>query len=117
MKYIYYAIYLPPMSPPILRPSLYIDSITEGVKLHHNNHMMQYLPKKKPPLLSFLSIKWLIVRLLVATLHVGMTGKRDGGYTQLCGLTSTGLSSPGQNIVHSQWLELCMDDERLHINL
>ena len=25
----------------------------------------------------------LIVRLLVATLHVGMTGKQDGGYTQL----------------------------------
>ena len=24
-----------------------------------------------------------IVRLLVATLHVGMTGKQDGGYTQL----------------------------------
>ena len=25
----------------------------------------------------------LIVRLLVATLHVGMTGKQDGGYTRL----------------------------------
>ena len=24
-----------------------------------------------------------IVRLLVATLHVGMAGKQDGGYTQL----------------------------------
>ena len=39
-----------------------------------------------------------IVRLLVATLHVGMTGKQDGSYTQL---TSTGVSSPGRNIIHS----------------
>ena len=41
-----------------------------------------------------------IVRLLVAILHVGMTGKQDGGYTSV-GLTSTGLSSLGQNIIHS----------------
>ena len=30
-----------------------------------------------------LALMIIIVRLLVATLHVGMTGKQDGGYTQL----------------------------------
>ena len=44
-----------------------------------------------------------------------MTGKQDGGYTQL---TSTGLSSPSPIIIHSPVaIELCMDDERLHVNL
>ena len=42
-----------------------------------------------------------IVRLLVATLHVGMTLKQDGGYTDSVGTTSMGLSSLDQNIIHS----------------
>ena len=35
--------------------------------------------------LAIFLLEW-IVRLLVATLHVGMTGKQDGGYTQLAWL-------------------------------
>ena len=31
-------------------------------------------------------VRHVIVRLLVATLHVGMTGFQDGGYTQLAQL-------------------------------
>ena len=42
------------------------------------------------------SIYVTIVWLLVATLHVGMTGFQDGGYTQLAQLHSL-----GQNIIHS----------------
>ena len=49
------------------------------------------------------------VWLLVATLHVGMTGKQGGGYTQWVGPASTELSFLGQDIIHSP-VELCMDD-------
>ena len=43
----------------------------------------------------------IIVRLLVATLHVRMTRKQDGGYTQSTQLQWNYLSSLGQNTIHS----------------
>ena len=59
----------------------------------------------------------IIVRLLVATLHVGMTRKKRWRLHSV-DPTSTGLSSLGQNIIHSSIaIELCMDDERLHRSL
>ena len=39
-------------------------------------------------------MKLTIVRLLVATLHVGMTGFRDGGYTQLAQYTLHPIKKP-----------------------
>ena len=57
-----------------------------------------------------------IVKLLVATLHVGMTRKQDGGYTQWTQLQRDYLRWVKRSFTH-QWLELCMDDERLHRSL
>ena len=41
--------------------------------------ILHYSVRLAPQYCAFLCS---IVRLLVATLHVGMTGKQDGGYTQ-----------------------------------
>ena len=45
------------------------------------------------------SVEHQIVRLLVATLHVGMTRFLDGGYTQLAHFNGTIFA--GQKIIHS----------------
>ena len=52
MKIIYHAVRLPPTSPPFWRPSLYINSIAAGVKVHHNTHTMPYLSEKEHHYLS-----------------------------------------------------------------
>ena len=56
------------------------------------------------------------VWLLVATEHVGMTRKQDGGYTQWTQFQRDYLHWVKISFTH-QWLELCVDDEHLHISL
>ena len=68
------------------------------------------------PTLTIVRLLVAIVRLLVVTLHVGMTGFQDGGYTQLAQLQRDYLCWVKISFTY-QYLELCVDDERLHISL
>ena len=62
-------------------------------------------------LISTLTI--IYCKVAVATIHVGMTQKQDGGYTQWIRLKCDCIRWVKISLAH-QHLELCVDDERLH---